>query len=137
MKSNGFWLILLGGIILISAVISVLLLNIQTSYVNIYKDGVLTETINLAAVTEPFTRIIGDTEGNDSNVLLPRETGRLNMIEIETGRIRMLGANCPDGLCVDQGWISSGIVPIVCLPNRVIITMESAEKAYNVDAVVG
>ena len=64
-------------------------------------------------------------------------SGNKNVIAVEQGRIRMLSADCPDGSCVRQGWISGGIFPIVCLPNRVVITLEHGDNRSNVDAVVG
>jgi len=136
MKSNKFWIIIFGGLILISAVITMLLWNVPTSYAKIYHDGKLIESVNLTAITEPFTIII---EHGDGSSVLSQENRPpvINMIEAEYGRIRMLEANCPDGLCVRQGWMSSGLIPIVCLPNKVIIVLESAENAHDIDAIVG
>ena len=53
----------------------------------------------------------------------------------------MESASCPDGLCVHQGAISDGLLPIVCLPNKVQIqivedTGESSETE-EFDAKVG
>ena len=47
--------------------------------------------------------------------------GFTNTVEAEHGRIRVREAGCPDQVCVHQGWISDGTVPIVCLPNQLII----------------
>ena len=124
MKSNKFWLIVLGCIVLISALLIFLLRQPAASYARIYHDGELTDKVNLSAVTAPFTKQI------DSN-------GGVNVIEIEYGRIRMLTADCPDRSCVRQGWISGGVFPIVCLPNRVVIMLEGGENEQGVDAVVG
>jgi len=96
----------------------------QGSYAQIYHDGTLTETVNINAVTEPFTITVESGSGN-------------NVIKVEQGRIRMLAADCPDGTCVRQGWISGGIFPIVCLPNRVVVTLTSGDSGFGVDAVVG
>ena len=40
--------------------------------------------------------------------------------EIKAHQIRMLEAECPDNTCVHMGWLDS-TVPIVCLPNRLVI----------------
>ena len=45
--------------------------------------------------------------------------GRKNIIEIKDGKIRMQSADCPDKVCVNSGWLGS--LPIVCLPNKLII----------------
>lgn len=47
--------------------------------------------------------------------------GFSNTIVAEQGRIRVESAGCPDQVCVNQGWISDSTVPIVCLPNKLII----------------
>lgn len=52
------------------------------------------------------------------------QNGHSNVVLVENGKISMKSANCPDGLCVRQGSISSTAYPIVCLPNKVIIKIE-------------
>jgi len=123
-KSNRFWLIFLGGIVVISAIVGFQFRQRPADHALIYQNGALTDTVNIAAVTEPFT-------------LTLENGGNINVIAIEFGRIRMLTADCPDGTCVRQGWISGGMFPIVCLPNRVVITLEGSENGLGVDAVVG
>lgn len=51
-----------------------------------------------------------------------------NTIEIKDGKIRMLEAHCPNQLCVHQGWISRSFQSIVCLPNKLIVTIEGDDK---------
>ena len=131
MKSNRFWLFLLSGIFIGSAVIAMLLWHVPTSYARIYKNNVLiTDAVNLLNVNESYTITINDaaeTAGVEG----------INIVEVDHGRIRMLEADCPDGLCVRQGWVKSGLIPVVCLPNRVIITFESDLNDTGADAVVG
>lgn len=58
--------------------------------------------------------------------------GSRNTVEIRDGRIRVRDADCPDKVCVKTGWLSSSAIPIVCLPNHLVIEfMEAGE----VDAV--
>lgn len=40
--------------------------------------------------------------------------------EIKDKKVRIIDSPCPNKTCIDQGWTS----PIVCLPNRVIITIQ-------------
>ncbi len=49
-----------------------------------------------------------------------------NVAVIEDGSIRMEDANCPDKLCIHQGKIHRSGESIVCLPNRIAITIESS-----------
>ena len=122
LRSNRFWVILLGGVLVASAVTALLLTRMPVSYARIYKAGELTEVVNLAVVTEPYSIIIHDDLG-------------LNVVEVEPGRVSISKSDCRDGICVRQGWISGGAVPIVCLPNRVIITLDGGDS--DVDAIVG
>lgn len=86
-------------------------------------DGELVEEIDLSAVTEPYT------------FTLEGPGGFTNTIEVEHGRIRVLEAGCPDQVCVNQGYISDGTVPIVCLPNRLVI--EIVGGGDSLDAAAG
>lgn len=48
-----------------------------------------------------------------------------NTIVIKDGKAYMKDANCPDQLCVHQKQISFDNESIICLPNKVVITVES------------
>ena len=74
----------------------------------ITRDGVLLEEIALDQVGQPYT-------------LTLEEEGGSNTVQVEKGRIRVSEADCPDQVCVNQGWISGGTVPIICLPHRLMI----------------
>ena len=39
----------------------------------------------------------------------------------------MLEADCPDQVCVRQGWVQDRTVPIVCLPHRLVIEIVGGE----------
>jgi hypothetical protein len=58
------------------------------------------------------------------------------VVEIEGGKARMLSAQCPDKLCVHQGWISHKYNPIICLPQKIIISIEDAAGEEEVDVLV-
>ncbi len=47
--------------------------------------------------------------------------------EIRDGRIRMLSSDCPDQICVRQGWTNA--LPIICQPNRIVIEIRSSEQS--------
>ena len=88
--------------------------------VNIVQDGAVLYTVDLA-LTENQTFEI-------------EYEGRINTVQIEDGRIRMLEAECPDQTCVHMGWLDSGAMPIVCLPNH--LSIEYADSGNDVDAVI-
>lgn len=55
------------------------------------------------------------------------------IIKAGNGKIRVEDEDSPLHLCSKQGWVSSSYEPIVCLPNRVVINIESEQK---IDTVV-
>lgn len=47
--------------------------------------------------------------------------------EIKDGRVRITDSPCPGKTCISQGWHN----PLVCLPNKVIITVEGETDRKN------
>lgn len=47
--------------------------------------------------------------------------GRSNTIQIQDSKICVTEAECPDHTCVHMGWLQSKAMPIICLPNRLVI----------------
>ncbi len=58
------------------------------------------------------------------------------VLEYKTGAIRVAEAHCPGKDCQHMGWIDQAGEQIVCLPNRLVITM-TGEGAVSFDAVTG
>lgn len=50
-----------------------------------------------------------------------------NMLVIRNGKADMTEADCPDKLCVNQKAISKNGESIVCLPNKVVVTVISGD----------
>ena len=89
----------------------------------IYKSGEIVREIRLDSLAE-----VEEFDVTDDN-------GRTNTVRAERGRIRITHADCPDKVCVNQGWITNGVVPIVCLPNEVTIEIHGGDMP--VDCVTG
>ena len=83
---------------------------------HIYQNGELLESIDLTKVTDNYTFTV--TGDNDC----------YNEIEVRPGSIGILSASCPDKLCVHQGFIDSTLLPITCLPNRLVIQLSSEDN---------
>ena len=64
-----------------------------------------------------------------------QESGAYNCVEIKNGGVSMTQASCPDHTCIHQGSLRRGVV-IICLPNQVVILVES-ETQETPDAIVG
>ena len=111
----------LGLIILTAAVLlccaAIFLPKGSGTIAHITQDGVLLYEINLKK--ETAQRYI-DITAEDGTIL--------NRICIEPGRIRVVEANCPDQVCVNQGWIKDSALPIVCLPNKLILEITGGEE---------
>ena len=109
-------------VLVISTASAFLLQKGRETIALIYQEGSLINSIDLSAVTEPYTLSVLCEAG-------------ANTVAVESGRIRVADADCSDRLCVSQGWIGSGAIPIVCLPHRFVIQL-SVSDAPEVDAIV-
>ena len=58
-----------------------------------------------------------------------------NIIVIKDGKAYMQEASCPDQLCVDQNEISFDKESIICLPNKVVITVIS-DMESDLDGII-
>ncbi len=52
------------------------------------------------------------------------EEGGRHVIEIQDGRVRVREADCPDQICVRQGWLEKPGQLAVCLPHRMVVRIE-------------
>lgn len=60
----------------------------------------------------------------------------VNRLVIKDGKAYIETASCPDGICVDHRPIHREGESIVCLPNKVVITIQTASTADTPDIVV-
>lgn len=125
MKSTKFWLALVGGLLALSLIGSVLVLKGPSGQktAQILQDGVCLRTIDLSQVDEPCSFTV-------------EWDGGYNVIQVERGRIRVSEADCPDRVCVHQGWISNSVVPIACLPHKLVIRLVGGSEP-GIDGVTG
>ena len=56
------------------------------------------------------------------------ENGCVNEIEVRSDSIGIVSADCPDKLCVHQGFISHTGLPVVCLPNKLVIRLRETDS---------
>lgn len=95
----------------------------STDYIaDIYQDGELRMSIPLdgSAASRRFT--------------VTGANGCVNEVEVRPGSIGIVSADCPDKLCVHQGFISNSGLPIVCLPNRLVIRLRGTD-AETIDTI--
>ena len=122
MRSTKAWLRLFGAVALLcAAAIAVLTLTGgQGVRAQVLQGGRLVYTLDL---------------NGSRTVTVTAPNGGTNTITVESGRVCMSHASCPDQLCVRQGWVSGGAVPIVCLPNQLVIQIKGGES--ELDAATG
>ena len=100
--------------------------------VAVYKGG---------AVTGSYITITVDGEKYGTYSLLEEQTitigegEHVNIIDIKGGKAYMTSASCPDQLCVKQNRISYDKQSIICLPNKVVVTVTSDNKS-DVDLII-
>lgn len=105
-----------GGFLLTKEVIS----NNNLSKAYVYYDNKLLETLDLSSdEIKQYT-----VKGYNGDVV----------IETSKNKVRVVEEESPRHLCSKQGWVTSSFEPIVCLPNKIIIKIESTKE--DVDAVL-
>ena len=55
--------------------------------------------------------------------------GGTNILVIKDGTADIIDADCPDKLCVKQKAVSKNHENIICLPNKVVVEVESSEDS--------
>lgn len=84
------------------------------------------KSVHVTTAGESFTLQLKDT-----SLILAGPVGDTR-IKIQDGKVWVDKASCPNQLCVRQGKISAPHESIVCLPNRIVITLQGES---NLDAV--
>ena len=84
--------------------------------------------------------VAGETYGTyplaeDRTVEIEIDGKVTNTLVIRDGQADMIQADCPDQLCVHQHAISRGNENIVCLPNKVVVTVTGEEAGDDEDEV--
>lgn len=91
-------------------------------FAEIYQDGELLASIPLDGSRAPY------------RFTVTGENGCVNELEVRPDSIGIVAADCPDKLCVQQGFIDNAKLPIVCLPNRLVIRLRETDT-ITVDTV--
>ena len=122
--STRLWILFLAAIFiaLSAAAFALRQAGPQHSVAVVYMNGERLRTIDLSAEAAAWQFTVA-------------QDGMTNRIEVRPGGIRIAEANCPDQICVHQGWLEGGITPIVCLPHRLVIQLESNADEAHLDAV--
>lgn len=113
-KKTIMWIGVFAAVLLLCAAAYFFLSGMETGPVAVITvDGEVYERIDLSKVKESYDIEIDTPFGH-------------NTVHVVPGGISISEADCPDGVCVRQGLMTKGGIPIVCLPHRLIISMEGS-----------
>lgn len=103
------FIFIVAAIFLISLILSIFILQTSQSHmVEIVQDDTVLYTFDM-------------DQARDQEFTVYYDRGSSNTICIQNGKIRVAEAECPDKTCVGMGELYSKSLPIVCLPNHLII----------------
>lgn len=110
-RNDGIFIGVLAGVCVIVFIVFSVMHRSQGSIIVITRNGELYGTYNLS---QNQTIEIENTDHEVTNTL-----------QIKDGVAKMIEADCPDKLCMHQKAISVSKENIVCLPNRIVVTVEA------------
>ncbi|MGN0482144.1 MAG: NusG domain II-containing protein [Lachnospiraceae bacterium] len=72
----------------------------------------------------------GTYDLNQNQTIPIKKNGKVtNILTIKDGVAKMTEADCPDKLCIHQKEISAAGETIVCLPNKIVVTVIGSESS--------
>lgn len=121
MKKQDFIIVGVVGVIALCLFLGLYVFNGSSgSYVQVEIDGRIVDTFDL-------DKDIEKTYGTDESY---------NVLQIKDGKATMTSASCPDQICVKHNSIYRSGESIICLPNKVVVSIENDKGADNeIDAV--
>lgn len=113
-KSDIKLIILLTVIIITSLSISFFIKDNSSKIANVYYEKKLVLSIDLSDYTNRFYEV------NGYNGVVK--------LEVANGKIRVIEENSPLHLCSKSGFIESSLETIICLPNKIVVEIDSKRK---------
>lgn len=117
-KKNKMAIAILAALLLLAGICAYIIWHggSENKIAEIYQNGKCIKTIDLNQIKESYQfRVEG-------------ENGAYNEIKVEKNGISVVEANCPDHICIQFGVLQDGLIPIVCLPNHLVIQMHGENK---------
>lgn len=117
-------IILVGGLLIIAAIgiFYLFVLRKTGDSVNVTVDGKTYKTFSLS-------------ENVIEDIYTGENKEHLNRLIIKDGKAYMETATCPDGICVEHNPVYRDGESIVCLPNRVVVTV-TTQNSNDPDIVI-
>lgn len=119
-KKKNLIAILILALIIVLSLFSLKMINRESKtlgIVKVIKNNEVIKTIDLSKVKESYEfEVKGDNEES-------------NTIKVENTGVSIVSASCRDKICIHTGKIKDSSLPIVCLPNKLIIKFESTKES--------
>ena len=109
--------------IIIAAVITGVLLTAAGLYAYIVFSGETNRHTAEIKLNGEVIRTLDLNTAADETFTVESENG-YNIVCIENGEIFVREASCPDKICVNHGKLRSEYLPIICLPNKLEISLK-------------
>ena len=110
-KKASFWAAVFAGLFLLGAGAWLALGHLGGGTVaEVTVDGEVLCRVELSQVAVPYRYTVETDWG-------------VNVLEFSREGVEVVSADCPDQICVRQGRISDSLVPIVCLPHRLVVSI--------------
>lgn len=75
---------------------------------------------------EPYKTVSFD-KNNDETIDIKSKLGT-NVIKVQDNKIGVVDADCPDKVCIHDGFIEKPGQMLVCLPNKVVIEIKGEKQ---------
>lgn len=103
---------------------------IISSAIGFYKAPLSAHTVKIYVDSQEYATYV-ISEGFEKNVTVKTDYG-YNLISVQSGQIQITESDCPGHDCIHMGSISQAGDMLVCLPHKLLITLEGGDS---VDAV--
>ena len=115
-------------------IVVILLSFISLGYIN--RQGLSDEDkyVSIQYNGKEVSKVIFDKQIVGTTIPIETDLG-YNLIEIGDGEVRVLEADCPDQIDVEQGWISNIGQTLICLPNRLVVEVKGLSATDEVDII--
>lgn len=100
------------------------------AYITIRSCGEVVWTGSLTDIQgEMILTVIPSSNGEKPKVIEGTDTSceHYNVIRITSDGVSVTESDCKNRICIHQGVMTSGDLPIACLPNKLLITITSNE----------
>lgn len=83
------------------------------------------------AVVTVSGKVYGSYDLSRNQSVTIKHKGHTNKFSIKDGYVQMTYSDCKNQICVKKGRINETNQSIVCLPNKIVITIEGGDDKYD------